>query len=128
MIKNWNLSVFCLFFYCSQIRKLIMKYKSKLTFLLLLLLWDTDSSSTSASGLGMLTSDTDTPVMSETTMGADLLKTFQVLTEFVVKSVGCYLRVFAILNVLLSIQEPIWNLVVTWVQDDRHDSVNLVCY
>jgi len=53
-----------------------------------LLLGDTDSLASATSGLGVLTADTDTPVVAETTVSADLLQAFQILTELVVQEVG----------------------------------------
>ena len=45
----------------------------------LLLLGDTDDATATTGGLGVLTTDTDTPVVTETTMGTDLLETLQIL-------------------------------------------------
>ena len=57
----------------------------------LFLLGDTDGLSSATGGLGVLTADTDAPVVTETAMGADLLKALQVLTELVVQEVGHHL-------------------------------------
>ena len=54
----------------------------------LLLLGDTNGPSPASSCLGVLTADTDTPVVTQATMGADLLETLKILTELVVKHVG----------------------------------------
>ena len=59
--------------------------------LALLLLGDTDSLSATSGGLGVLTANTDTPVVTETTMGTDLLQAFQIFTEFVVQKVSHHL-------------------------------------
>lgn len=48
----------------------------------LLLLRHTDCASTTASGLRVLTADTETPVVTHTSVGADLLESLQVLTQF----------------------------------------------
>jgi hypothetical protein len=50
------------------------------TSLATLLLGDTDSPAATTGGLGVLTTDTQTPVVSETTVRADLLQAFQVVT------------------------------------------------
>ena len=73
---------------------------------LTLLLADTDGTTSSSSSLGVLTSNTETPVMTETTVGSDLLETFQILTQFAFHAVCQNLRVLAVYNISLSIQEP----------------------
>lgn len=65
------------FFLVSVADPLISTVTNRLT----LLLADTNSSSSSASRLRMLTSDSKTPVVSETTVGADLLQSLQILTK-----------------------------------------------
>lgn len=49
-------------------------------FLFLLLLGHTHSATTAASSLGVLTPHTETPVVTQATMGPDLLHSLQVLT------------------------------------------------
>ena len=58
-------------------------------------------------------------------MSTDLLKTLQILTDFVVETVRGHLRILAILVVLLSVEEPVGDLVLTWVRDDRDNSIDL---
>lgn len=57
----------------------------------LLLFGHTNSSSSAASGFGMLTTNTETPVVTKTTVSPDLLQTFQILTELVVQKVSHHL-------------------------------------
>lgn len=73
---------------------------------LTLLLADTDSSSSSAGGLGVLASDSKTPVVSETTVGSDLLQSFQILTKLALHAVCQHLRVLAVDDIALSVQKP----------------------
>merc|ERR1712119_3185 len=47
----------------------------------LLLLGDANCATPPACGLGMLTTNTDSPVVSQTTVGADLLEALQVFTQ-----------------------------------------------
>ena len=47
----------------------------------------------------MLTTNTKTPEVSETTVGTDFLETLQVVTEFGVNSIGENLAVLAVDNV-----------------------------
>ena len=71
----------------------------------------------------MLTTDTETPVVTETTVGTDLLQTFQIVTELRIHSVGQNLRVLAIDNVALPIEEPAGDLVLRGVLDDGDNSL-----
>ena len=81
----------------------------------LFLLGHTDSFSLVTGGLGVLTSHTETPVVTQATMGADLLQTLQVLTELVVQDVGHHLGGLAVLDVTLPVQEPVGDLVLARV-------------
>lgn len=54
----------------------------------------------------MLSTDTQAPVVTETTVGADLLQALEVITELGVDTVGEDLRVLAVDNVALSVKEP----------------------
>merc|ERR1719348_2503269 len=86
----------------------------------LLLLGHTDSPSSPAGRLGVLSPHTQAPVVPETTVGPDLLEPLQVLTELVVQVVGHHLSEFAILDVLLPVEEPVRDLVLAWVLEDGH--------
>lgn len=55
----------------------------------------------------MLTTDAEAPEVTQTTMGADLLQALQVITELGVDAVGEDLRVLAIDDVALTIEEPL---------------------
>lgn len=71
-----------------------------------LLLGDTDGPATATGGLGVLSTDTEAPVVSKTTVGPDLLQALKVITELGVDTVGEHLRVLAIDNIALSVEEP----------------------
>ena len=73
----------------------------------------------------MLTSDLETPVVSKTSVGTDLLKALKVLTELVVKLVDKQVRVLALSEVTLSVKEPAGDLVLSGVLDDGDDSLEL---
>lgn len=90
---------------------------------LALLLADTDGAATAAGGLGVLTADTETPVVTETTVGADTLQTLEILTELAVETVGQNLGVLAVVDVALSVQEPGRDLVLGGVLDDGDDAL-----
>jgi len=74
----------------------------------------------------MLTTDTNTPEVSETPVAADLLQPLEIVTEFRVDIVGQDLTVLAVHNILLSVQEPERNLELRGVLHDVHDSFELV--
>jgi hypothetical protein len=71
----------------------------------------------------MLTSNAETPVVTETTMSPDLLQSFQIFTQLALHAVGQNLRVLAVDNVSLSVEEPRWDLVLCRVLDDGDDSL-----
>lgn len=71
-----------------------------------LLLGHTDGPATATSGLGVLATNTEAPVVSETTVGTDLLEALEVITELGVDTVGEDLGVLAVDNVALSVKEP----------------------
>jgi len=91
----------------------------------LLLLGDTNDTTATAGSLGVLTTDTDAPVVTETTVSTDLLEAFQVLTHLVVKTVGQQLSVLAIDKVLLSVEEPLRDLVLSGVLHDGDEALEL---
>ena len=72
-----------------------------------------------------MTTDTETPVVSETAVGADLLEALEILTELGVKTVGNNLGVLAIGDVALSVEEPGRNLVLGRGLEDGHDALEL---
>lgn len=90
---------------------------------LALLLGHTDGASTATSGLGVLTTDTQTPVVTETAVGADLLEALKVLTELAVQTVGNHLVVLAIGDIALSVQEPGGDLVLGRGLEDGDDTL-----
>lgn len=73
----------------------------------------------------MLTTHAEAPVVTETTVGADLLETLKILTELGVDTVGQHLRVLAVHNVALPVEEPRGDLVLGRVLDDGDNSLEL---
>ena len=90
-----------------------------------LLLGDTDSPAAATSGLGVLTTDTEAPVVTETTVGPDLLEALQVVTELRVDTVGQGVDVLAVGDVALSVEEPGGDLVLGGVLDDGDNALKL---
>jgi hypothetical protein len=78
----------------------------------LLLLADTNSPSSPAGGLGVLSTNTETPVVTETSVGTNLLQALKIVTELGVDTVGENLAVLTLDNVALSVEEPRGNLVL----------------
>jgi hypothetical protein len=61
--------------------------------------------------------------VTQTTMRADFLQSFQIITELGVNTVGEDLRIFAVDNIALSVKEPAGDLVLGGVLDDSDDSL-----
>lgn len=95
-------------------------------FLVLLLVRDTDGSALAASGLSVLTADTHAPPVAHTTVATDLLQTFNIFTQLGVDGVGNNLTVSTVTVILLSVQEPVGDLVVLGVLDDLDDAINFI--
>lgn len=88
-----------------------------------LLLRHTDSPSPPASSLRMLSPNPQAPVVPQTPVRTDLLQALQVLTQLAVHVVRQHLRVLAVHNVTLAIEEPGGNLVLSRVLDDGDDAL-----
>lgn len=90
-----------------------------------LLLSNTHSASMTTSSLGVLTTDGKTPRVTETTMDTDLLHTFEIFTKLVIQVVGKELAELTILNILLTIEEPVRDLVLTGILHDGDDTLQI---
>jgi hypothetical protein len=66
----------------------------------------------------VLTTDTETPVVTKTTVRSDLLQTFQIFTELAVDTVRDDLGILAIGDIALSVKEPSWYLVLSGILND----------
>merc|ERR1719442_86241 len=91
----------------------------------LLFLRDTNSTSSTAGSLGVLTSDSETPVVTKTSVSPDLLQALQIFTKLVVQKISHYLVGLTVFDILLPIQEPVGNLVLTRVLHNGDDFLNL---
>lgn len=102
----------------------------------LLLSRNTHRLSETTSGLGVLTTDLQVPVVTQTTVRTiitnptlllpHLLQTVQILTEVGLQVVGDNLLVLAGLHILLSVQEPLGDVVLQRVGNDSNQSVDLL--
>jgi len=93
---------------------------------LFLLGGDTNSLAFAAAGLSMLTAHLESPEVTKTSVRTDLLQALNILTELVIESVGNELGVVTIVVVLLSVQEPVGDLVLTRVLEDSDQTLNLL--
>lgn len=82
--------------------------------------------SASSSGLGVLTSDLESPVVSETSVGTHSLQALKILSELVIKLVDQKVRVLTVDNILLSVEEPSGDLVLLRGLDNGDDSLKLL--
>lgn len=83
------------------------------------------SLTTTGGGLGVLTSDLKTPEVSDTSVRSDLLQSLQVISQLGFQVVGQNVVVLTVNVVLLSVQEPGWDLVLGWVLHDGDNSLQL---
>lgn len=90
-----------------------------------LLLGDTDGAAPASGGLGVLSADTQSPVVTETTVSADLLEALEIVTELGVDVVSQDLVVLAVHDVALSVEEPGGDLVLRGVLDDGDNALEL---
>merc|ERR1712054_372306 len=92
----------------------------------LLLLGHTDSSSSSTGSFGMLTTNSKSIVVSNTTMCFDFSETSQVFSESHIEIVREQLGVFTISNVLLSVQKPFRNSILDRVLDNFNKFIDFL--
>jgi hypothetical protein len=71
----------------------------------------------------VLSTDTETPIVTKTTMSTDLLQALQIITKLGVDTVSENLGVLAIDDIALTIEEPGWDLVLSGVLDNGDDSL-----
>jgi hypothetical protein len=86
---------------------------------------DTDGLSSSTCCLGVLTSDLESPFVSDTLVTSDLVQSFDVFSELGFENVGGDLEVLSFLVILLSVEEPSGDSVSFRVTDDVGDTVAL---
>jgi len=79
-----------------------------------------------SSGTGVLAAYTDTPPVTETTMGPDLLHALDVITKLGIEVLGEDLAVLSGLEILLPVKEPEWDLKLAGVLDDGDQLFDLI--
>ena len=91
-----------------------------------LLSGDTEGLTASTGGLGSLSSNSVTPVMSKTSMVLGLSHSLKILSHHGIQVVGNELGPVSMLWVLLSVEEPFWDVVVNWSSDDVVNSLDFI--
>merc|ERR1719300_1108069 len=92
---------------------------------LVLLLGHTHSFTFMTGRCGVLSTHSETPIMSKSTMSFDLLQPLQILTKLILQTIGQDLRVLSIFDILWSVEIVIWDLVLSWILHDGDKSFNL---
>lgn len=80
--------------------------------------------STTTGGAGVLTTDTDLPVVTETSVETNLLHSLDIVTKLGIQTVGNHLEVGTFLMIVLSVQKPLRDVELFWVVDDGLDGVD----
>lgn len=91
-----------------------------------LLLLVGNSATTATGGLGVLTTDTQAEVVTDTTVGLDLLQALKVITQLRVDVVRQELAALAVNNVALPVEEPRGDLELSRVLQDGDNALQLV--
>ena len=73
-----------------------------------------------------MTSNSDTPSMSETSVILALSESLKILSHHGIETVCDKLGVRAISWVLLPVKEPFWDVVLSWSGDDVVDSLDFI--
>lgn len=66
------------------------------------------------------------PEVPETTVSPDLLQPLQIFSQLIIQAVGKDLAVFAILHILLPVEEPVWDFVLARILHDGHHTLDLL--
>lgn len=74
----------------------------------------------------MLATDTDAPVVTQTTVSADLLQALKVLTELSIDLVSKSVGSLAVRRVALTVQKPNGNLEVLRLLENADDALKLL--
>jgi hypothetical protein len=73
----------------------------------------------------VLSSNLETPLVSETSVGSDLEESLNVFSELGLEDVGGHLEVLTLFVVTLSVKEPSGDTVTLWLSNDFSDGVGL---
>ena len=87
--------------------------------------FDTDSFSSSTGGLSVLSSDFESPFVSDTFVTSDLVQSFDVFSQFGLKDVGGDLKIFTFFVISLSVQKPSGNSMSLRIVNDVGNTIAL---
>jgi len=88
--------------------------------------WAIRSLPPTSSRASVLSTDTDSPPVTKTTVSTNLLHTFNIITKLSIKVLSKHLRVFTSLEILLPVQEPQRNFELTGVLDNCYKLFNFI--
>merc|ERR1719460_223561 len=88
---------------------------------LLLSSQNTDSSTVTSGSLSLLTFNTESPPMTDTSVKTDFLHAIVIFTKFVIQVIGDDLGIFTVFEITLSVQKPNWDFEVLWL---HHGGLN----
>ena len=91
-----------------------------------LLSGNTEGLTASTGGLGSLSSNLVSPVMSETSMVLGLSHSLKILSHHGIEIVGDKLGPATVLWVLLSVEEPVWHTVLSWVLHNGDELLDFI--
>ena len=74
----------------------------------------------------MLSTNADTPPVTKTTVGTDLLHPLDVIAELGIEVLREHLGIFSRLEILLPVEEPKWDLELAGVLDDGDELFNFI--
>jgi hypothetical protein len=81
---------------------------------------------TATSGASVLSTDSNSPPVTQTTVSPNLLKTLNIITKLSIDVLGKDLGVLSCLEILLSVQKPKGDLELTRILNDGHDLFDLI--
>ena len=79
-----------------------------------------------SSRASVLSTNTNAPPVTKTTMGTNLLHPFNIITKLGIKVLRKDLRILSRLEILLSVQEPKWDLELTRILNDSNELLNFI--
>ncbi|KAL7537391.1 hypothetical protein ACHAXR_007792 [Thalassiosira sp. AJA248-18] len=79
-----------------------------------------------SSRASVLSTHADTPPVTKTTVGTNLLHPLNIITELSIKVLRKHLRVLARLEILLPVEEPKWNLELAGVLNDGNELFDFI--
>src|SRR3569832_1989606 len=82
--------------------------------------------SATSRGAGVLSSHTNIPPVTKTAMSPNFLQAFDIITQLGGNVLRKDLRVLSRLDILLTIEEPEWDLELTWILNDSHQFFNFI--